>query len=339
MHCRAHYGSGRRTVVPIVAMAGAPPCLLWQWQGHCHAHRGNGRHTAIPIVAIACTLPCPSQILRLLLPAPEALPYMSKWESIDWKLSISQRLQGFIPPRAHDVLLRIHALTLQVEERIHLNNHSLLCSNCKRPRHEATSSPCDLASELDAGHSPGAGSDVRPPDCDSSQSFASPPSSPSEGWLGCNESLSYCLFDCPSISTISNNLRQTLSSHFSIPLHSNYQLLFAIPQLPTDGFPFTLLSSIAFYHIWIAKCDVKLNSKRINIQSLLHVILNSFLAACTVHFSEFNKHPSRKKEKILQNHAAFAEKHHILTFSSRDNPSIHPRFRGLWLTNQQFDPP
>ena len=78
--------------------------------------------------------PSHAQLLRLLRPSSR-VPYLEKWSSlvpffIDWPLTIQQRRASFIPHKARDVLLRVHARNIQVAPRLHLSSISPLCSSC-----------------------------------------------------------------------------------------------------------------------------------------------------------------------------------------------------------------
>ena len=78
--------------------------------------------------------PSHSQLLQILRP-PSHVPYLAKWSSlvpfaINWPLSLQQRRASFIPHKARDVLLRIHARNIQVAPRLHLSDVPPLCASC-----------------------------------------------------------------------------------------------------------------------------------------------------------------------------------------------------------------
>ena len=74
-------------------------------------------------------------------------------------------------------------------------------------------------------------------------------------------------------------------TNIRIPVRHPAQLLFAFPGLPKDGFPFTLLSSIAFHRIWLNRCAARFERDHVPPRVLLGLILDDFSTACWEHFS------------------------------------------------------
>ena len=153
------------------------------------------------------------------------------------------------------------------------------------------------------------------------------------------ESLSHCLLTCPRVFPIVQSLKRILRIHCGVSISYESELLFSCSSLPADGFPLFLLQILSFYHIWIARCESRFNSKRFHPKALLQIILSSFLNHCTSHFSHLCNSTSKYKKKLLLSHRKAAVKFSVLTFPSPSIPVLHPLFKRHWLLCEPFHPP
>ena len=236
--------------------------------------------------------PSHSQLVNI-SPKLSRVLYPEKWSSLlpfetDWPLTFQQRRASFIPHKARDVLIRIHARNIQVAPRLHIPDVSLLCASC-----------------------PGSS----------------------------EESLTHCFLECAAASPIIGSLARTLSSFFSIPVRHPAQLLFAFTGLPKDGFPFTLLSSIAFHRIWLNRCAARFERDHVPPRVLLGFILDDFSTACCRHFSTLRLLRTKKGKKTVESHMEALAPPPLLLFSPQGIPLLHPQFKHIWLFCEPFHPP
>ena len=257
-------------------------------------------------------------------------------EHIDWVVTCAQRNSSWIPPRASDVMLRTHCLTLQTATRLHNDLIPLACFGCKRPR------PSSFFPSLLSSSSPSPSSS--PPLGQHSLVDDPPLSLHPSRFTGLDqddvqESLSHCLLTCPRVFPIVQSLKRILRIHCGVSISYESVLLFSCSSLPADGFPLFLLQSLSFYHLWIARCESRFNSKRFHPKALLQIILSSFLNHCTSHFSHLCNSTSKSKKKLLLSHRKAAVKFSVLTFPSPSIPVLHPLFKRHWLLCEPFHPP
>ena len=284
------------------------------------------------------SLPSHKQIMSRITPIPSPVSAMIKWDNslpfpINWPLSISQRLSPFIPPRAGDVMLRIHCRTLQTASRLHTDLIPLECLNCKRPRSRSFTledvnpilSPMEGFTSFEL--------------YGESQFIHNIPAVAAPAFLCSEESLSHCLLTCPKITPIIESIKRVLLLHFSVSIDYASELLFALPSLPGDGFPISLLQALSFYHIWLARCEKRFNNRLLHPKAILQIILTAFVSGCEAHFLQLRHSRSRAKQKELREHAKIVTEYKIFHFSSSLIPFIHPKFKQHWLLCQNFHPP
>ena len=281
-------------------------------------------------------IPSHKKIMTLISPAENPMSAMIKWDEslpfpIDWPKSISQRLSEYIPPRARDVMLRVHCRTLQTASRMHSDLIPLNCLNCKRPR---PTSPRLSPLEDPRSHGP-----LIDPSIGLMQGdpVLNPPLRALI--LTSEETLAHCLLTCPKVSPVMESLKRILSKHFTSHVDYTSELLFALPALPGDGFPFALIQALSFYHIWLARCEKRFQNRSLHPRAILQLILSAFVSACEDHFVQLRSSRSKKKKQLLVKHKKIASKHRILLFSGSSFPTLHPQFKRHWLLCQNFHPP
>ena len=267
--------------------------------------------------------PRQKHLLSLLAPPPFTPRYFALWESlthspIDWPLAIQQRNAYFIPPRARETLFKIHAFNLPLASRLHSKHIPLACFSCKRPRLVPL-----------------------PPSPSCTSPIASSPqdSDPDTLDAASSESLTHFLFDCPSTAPILQSLSRTLNTHFSTQIQRPAALLFPIPSLPQDGFPFTLLLAVSLHTAWLERCEVRFGRAKPSSIKTLRKSLYLFLEACSTYFSPNNKYRTKKKQKILKRHSLYAIAHKILIIPPHGKVELHPSFSHTWLYDTPYNPP
>ena len=191
------------------------------------------------------TPPRLKHIMSRISPLPQPPQYFDYWETrtnrtLDMPLAILQRNSHFIPPRAREVLLKNHAHNLPLATRLHSEHIPLACESCKRRRQIDTSS---LITDISL---PSPHTEDNPCDED----------------VEADESLTHFLFYCPISLPITYSLKCTLQTHFSTSITHPADLLFPLPSLPADGFPFTMLLAIALQTLWIARCDKRIDHEK-----------------------------------------------------------------------------
>ena len=149
----------------------------------------------------------------------------------------------------------------------------------------------------------------------------------------------HCFLECPSISPVIASLRRVLHLHFHISIDHPAQLLFALPRLPLDGFPFLPLLAFSLRCIWISRCRRRFDSSVKHPRALLHLILRAFLIFSNSHFLALRTHPSSKNKKRLREHYLTAKHHHIFIFTDSQTPFLHPLFKAHWLLYEPYIPP
>ena len=155
------------------------------------------------------------------------------------------------------------------------------------------------------------------------------------GWTG-SQAVGVSFVEANVEAKWSDSLKSTPTPH-KVHLRHPAQLLFAFSGLPKNGFPFTLLSSMAFHRIWLNRCAARF--ERVPPRVLLGFIIDDFSNACCRHFSALRLSRTKKGKKTLKSHMEASATPPLLLFSPQGITLLHAQFKHIWLFCEPFHPP